>query len=209
MDVIEAMNSCRAIRYFKKDPIPDETLEGLIHAATRAPNPGNSQGWEFIVLTDRDIKAALSESISQVIGGTVEALEELGGGIESLDPVDRRMLQGAQHLAGSLADVPAIILVCGRKIYPPMEPQESFVWSTCYPAAQNILLAARQQGIGSCFTTFQQTCEPQLRELLNIPDDIYVCAFIPLGYPDTDKVNFGPLARKPIEDVIHRNGWEG
>ena len=207
MDVLEAMETCRAIRFFKTDPISDDVLDGLIHYATQAPNPGNSQGWEFIIVTDREIKAALSETISGVIGQTVKAMEEMGGGLDSLDPVDRRMLQGADHLAKTLADVPAIIVVGGRNIYPPQAPSESFVWSCAYPAAQNILLAARAQGIGSCFTTFHQTCEPQLRELLNIPDDIYLAAFIPLGYPDTDKVNFGPLARKPVDEVIHRNRW--
>ena len=207
MDVIEAMNSCRAIRYFKPDSIPDETIDRLIHAATRAPSPGNSQGWEFVVITDKTIKSALSESISMVIGMTVSGIEAEGGGMDALDPVDRRMLRGAVDMANSLGEVPAIILVCGRKIYPAAAPAEAFVWSTCYPAAQNILLAARNEGIGTCFTTFQQTCEPQLRELLNIPDDVYICAFIPLGYPDTDRVNFGPLARKPVEETIHRNGW--
>ena len=207
MDVLEAMESCRAIRFFKQDPVPDDVLEGLIHAATRAPNPGNSQGWDFIIITEREIKAALSEAISAVIGATVQAMRDQGGGIEALDPVDRRMLEGADHLSASLADVPAIILVCGRKVYPPTAPSEAMVWSCLYPAAQNILLAARAQGIGTCFTTFHQTCEPQLRALLNIPDDVYLAAFIPLGYPDTSKVNFGPLARKPVDEVIHRNGW--
>ncbi len=207
MDVIEAMNSCRAIRYFTKDPISDEVLDGLIHSATRAPNPGNSQGWDFVIITDTAIKSALSDSIAAVIGGVVKGMEDAVGGADKMDPVESRMLGGALNLASTLADVPAIILVCGRAVYPVAAPNEMMVWSALYPAAQNILLAARAQGIGSCFTTFHGMCEPQLRDLLNIPEDVHIAAFIPLGYPDTDKVNFGPLARKPVEDVIHRNGW--
>ncbi len=207
MDVIEAMNSCRAIRYFTKDPISDDVLEGLIHSATRAPNPGNSQGWDFVIITDTDIKSALSETISAVIGSVVKGMEDAVGGADKMDQVESRMLNGALNLATILGDVPAIILVCGRAVYPVAAPNETMVWSALYPAAQNVLLAARAQGIGSCFTTFHSMCEPQLRDLLNIPDDVHIAAFIPLGYPDTAKVNFGPLARKPVEEVIHRNAW--
>jgi nitroreductase len=207
MDVLEAMDSCRAIRYFTKDPISDEVLDGLIHSATRAPNPGNSQGWDFVIITDTAIKAALSESISAVIGMAVSGMQEAAGGVDNMDPVEARMLGGAIDLSASLADVPAIILVCGRAVYPAGAPSEAMVWSALYPAAQNILLAARAQGIGSCFTTFHGTCEPQLRELLNIPADVHIAAFIPLGYPDTDRVIFGPLARKPVAYFIHKNGW--
>ena len=115
MDVIEAMNSCRAIRYFKPDSIPDETIDRLIHAATRAPSPGNSQGWEFVVITDKTIKSALSESISMVIGMTVSGIEAEGGGMDALDPVDRRMLRCRRH--GEFA---------GRspRHYPGLRPQD-------------------------------------------------------------------------------------
>ena len=48
MDVFEAMSSCRAIRYLKPDPIPDELIEQVITAATWAPSPGNSQVRDFV-----------------------------------------------------------------------------------------------------------------------------------------------------------------
>ena len=118
MDVIEAMNSCRAIRYFTDDPISDDILDGLIHSATRAPNPGNSQGWDFVIITDSAIKSALSDSISAVIGGVVKGMEDAAGGADKMDAVESRMLNGALHLATILGDVPAIILVCGRAVYP-------------------------------------------------------------------------------------------
>ena len=206
LDVFEAMETCRAVRFFKKDPVPDELIDKILYAATRAPSPGNSQGWDFIVITDREIKQKLSEKITEVIDATVESIQKSMGGLDALDDVNRRMLQGTQNMARTMGDIPAIILVCGKKVYPPQSPTEQFVWSALYPAAQNITVAARALGLGTCFTTYQNTCEKELRELLDIPSDVYIAAFIPVGWP---AINFGPLARRPVSDFVHRNGWQG
>ena len=63
MDVIEAMETCTAMRYFKDRAVPKEELEQLIYAATRASSPGNSQGWEFLVIDDLAIKAPIGEKV--------------------------------------------------------------------------------------------------------------------------------------------------
>ena len=204
MDVFEAMETCRAMRYFKPDPVPAEMIDKLIYAATRAPSPGNSQGWDFVVITDPAIKQQLQQAIHTMLTtamGPADALETATAG---MDPVQSRMLKGAYNLASQLHEVPAIILVCGRLVYPPHDPQEMFVWSGLYPAAQNILLAARALGLGSCFTTFQMFCEADIRRIVGIPEDVRMAAFIPIGWPGK---NFGPLARKPVESFIHRNRW--
>jgi nitroreductase len=100
--------------------------------------------------------------------------------------------------------VPAWILGCARKIYPPQAPQDIFMYSTIYPAAQNLVVAARAMNIGTAFTTFQLVAEPQLRELLHIPDDVYLCVMIAVGYPERP---FSKVRRKPVEQVLHVNGW--
>jgi nitroreductase len=204
MDVFEAMETCRAIRFFKKDPIPDEMIDKIIYAATRAPSPGNTQGWDFIAVTDPDVRAKLAQGISAVMEPAVAAATEQFGGADQIDPVQKRMLDGALSLARHLAEIPLHILVCGKAIYPPGNPSEGFVWSALYPATQNILLAARALGLGSCLTAYQGTCEPLIREVLNIPEDVHIASYIPIGWPDA---NFGPLARQPVENVLHRNGW--
>jgi hypothetical protein len=54
----------------------------------------------------------------------------------------RVTIADAMHLAETLNEVPAIIFVCGPVAYPPNAPLE-FVWSALYPAAQNLIVAAR------------------------------------------------------------------
>ena len=51
---MEAIRSRRAIRRFKKEPVPPELIEKMLEAARWAPSSVNSQPWEFIVVTDPD-----------------------------------------------------------------------------------------------------------------------------------------------------------
>ncbi len=198
MDVIEAMESCIAMRYLKEDPIPEADLERLIYAATRASSPGNSQGWEFVVLSDPEKKAEIGAAVDAAMSPVFDALPEAEDGVEN------RMYKGAAHLAKNFAKVPAWILVCGRKIYPPSAPTEAFMYSTVYPAAQNLIVAARSMGLGTTFTTFQMAAEPAIRKTLAIPDDVHLCVMVAVGYPERP---FGPVRRKPTGEVLHWNGW--
>lgn len=196
MDVMEAMDTCTAMRYFKEEPVPKESLEKLIYAATRASNPGNSQGWAFLVIDDPAIKAPLGE---KVLAGMAPFFANRPPG---QDGVEERMLLGAEHLARNFAKVPAWIVGMARKVYPPHDPQESFMHSTIYPAAQNMIVAARAMGIGTCFTTFPGAAEPEIRQLCNVPEDLHMFVYVAVGFPERQ---FMPVKRKPVEEVLTWN----
>jgi nitroreductase len=201
LDIFTVMETCRAMRYLRSDPVSDEVIERLIWAATRAPSPGNSQGWDFVVVTDPQIRTTIGNALSSAMAPRIEAM------LASNAPMaDTTTLKGALHLAKTIGDAPLIIVVCGPVIYPPQQPNESFVWSALYPAAQNVILAARALGLGSVFTTYHHVIDALLRETLSIPDDIRIGALIPIGYPAR---SFTPVARRPGVDFIHRNEWRG
>jgi nitroreductase len=199
MDIFEAMGTARAIRYLKPDPVSDDLIDKLIWAATRAPSPGNSQGWDFLVVTDADKKAAIGDAI-------VAAMSPRLGVPDNADRTTRLMMAGAKNLANTIGTAPVLVLVCGGVVYPPGQPRESFTWSAIYPAAQDIILAARALGLGSTFTTFHGVAEPVIRETLGVPDHIRIGCLIPIGWPDRE---FGPVKRHDIDKFIHRNGWQG
>jgi nitroreductase/uncharacterized protein YciI len=199
LGVLEAMGSARAMRRLKPDPVPDELVEKLLWAATRASNPGNSQGWAFVVVRDAAQKRALRDAIA---GGMREFLGSLPSAGST--PAERRMIEGATHLVQGLDRVPVLIAVCARNVYPPDAPNERYVWSAVYPASQNLCVAARALGLGTTFTTFQTVAEPEVRRILGIPDDVYIGTLIPVGWPERA---FGPLRRKPLEPLIHRDRW--
>jgi nitroreductase len=199
LDVFEAMRTCRAMRHLSSDPVDDDLIEQVITAATWAPSPGNSQGRDFIVVTDPEKKRVIGEAIEAVMGDRVDAMERP-------DRTHRLMLDGTAHLIRTLTTCPVLIFVCGKSIYPYGAPRESFVWSSIYPAAQNLIVAARALGLGTVFTTFQSVAEPTIRETLDIPDDVHIGCMIPLGWPERE---FGPVQRVGYERVVHRDGWQG
>ena len=194
------MGTARAIRYLKQDPVDPALVDKLIWAATRAPSPGNSQGWDFVVVTDPDRKRAIGMAIEAALA------PRLDGNTETGDRTTTLMMRGALNLARTVGTAPVLIFVCGPVIYPFEQPRESMTWSAIYPAAQNLIVAARALGLGSTFTTFHGVAEPTIRTVLSIPSEIRIGAMIPIGWPDRD---FGPVARRPIEDFIHRDGWQG
>jgi len=198
VNVIEAMESCIAMRYLREDPVPEADLERLVYAATRASSPGNSQGWDFVVITAPEIKREIGARVAERMTPVFENLPE------GVDGVQTRMFRGAGHLARNFAKVPAWILACASKIYPPQAPTDVFMYSTIYPATQNLIVAARSMGLGTTFTTFQLVAEDVIRKSLGIPDPVFLCALVAVGYPDRP---FSRVRRKPLSEVIHWNRW--
>lgn len=199
MDVFEAMGTCRAMRVLKPDPVPAELVDKVLWAATRAPSPGNSQGWDFVVVDEAEPKARIAAAVRSAMADRVAAMPRP-------DRTVRLMLDGTAKMIATLDRAPVLVFVAGPVIYPPGAPREAFTWSALYPAAQNILLAARALGLGSVFTTLHMVAEPTVREVLGLPDAIRIAAMIPIGWPEG---RFGPVNRRPVEDFVHRNRWEG
>lgn len=197
MDVIEAMQTTRAIRFLKPDAVPQALIERVIYAATRASSPGNSQGWDFVVVRDRATKARLGPVLRERMLPMITAIPRNAA-------MEKRMLDGAQHLLERFEDVPVWIFVCGRKVYPPQAPSEQMVHAALYPAAQNLIVAARSLGLGSTFTTFQLAAEAEMRAALALPSDALIGVCVALGWPDRP---FGPVTRKPVSEVIHWEKW--
>ncbi len=131
MDALEALTTARAMR--------------RLHAATCASSPGNSQGWDFVVVRDAALRKQIGDLVRERMLPRLVAIPESAGSDSSRD----RMMRGGRHLAANFGDVPVIVFVCGASIYPPRQPMDEFVPSPLYPAAQNLLVAARAVGLGT------------------------------------------------------------
>lgn len=62
MNVWDAVRVKRAVRAFSDRPIPEEALDRIVRAGTRAHSSKNQQRWAFIVVRNRERLAALSET---------------------------------------------------------------------------------------------------------------------------------------------------
>ncbi len=62
ISLFEAIDTQRALRYIKPDPVPDEMLDRILRSAVRAPSGGNSQPWEFVVVGEDRISGKPTRS---------------------------------------------------------------------------------------------------------------------------------------------------
>ncbi|MGD9995686.1 MAG: nitroreductase family protein [Ilumatobacteraceae bacterium] len=200
IDVFEAMETCRSIRRFRTDPVPDDVLERLVHYATRAPSAGNTQLWRFLIVTDPDDRRWFRDMLVEAVSPRLAP-----------PPPDDDMSQAARNARMyrrfilEFDRIPAFIITTIRNAFPNAErPVEQFMWSTVFAATQNLLLAARGLGLGAAMTTNHLENEPAVREHFGIPDDVGIGATIPVGYPEG---RYGPVSRGPVSDVVYRNHW--
>ncbi|WP_262705821.1 MULTISPECIES: nitroreductase family protein [Streptomyces] len=189
MDVFEAMESAMTMRWLTEEPVPDELIEKLIWAGTRAANPANAQLWDFIVVKSPEQRALLHETM---ISPEVRArLESLGGA-------------GASPLATLLRDAPVLIFICVSSLVPGDPREDRYKFSALYGAAQNMIVAARALGLGVTPTGLHHFATKGVRELLNVPDHKIIGVTMPVGWAARP---FRPVKRKPIADVIHFDTW--
>ncbi|MBI4200437.1 MAG: nitroreductase family protein [Chloroflexi bacterium] len=202
ISLFEAIRTQRAIRRFRADPVSDEAITRVLEAAIRAPSPGNRQSWYFLVVRDPETKRRIGEYYWQA---TLEAQREPGYAQIASSPVYR----SADDLARRIGEVPVMVLACvevrGGAAGPPGRGPIT-LGAAIYPAVQNLMLAARGLGLGTCLTTRHRRFEREVKELLGIPDHVETAALIPLGYP-AEGEHFGGSRRRPTTEVAFYERW--
>src|SRR5262249_28479305 len=108
----------------------------------------------------------------------------------------------ARHLGEHMGEAPVLVLAC-IALDPGTKPTIT-TGASIYPAVQNIMLAARALGIGSCLTTIHKFREAQVKDLLGIPADVETAALIPRGIL---LGKFGHAPRRPLGEVAFVDGW--
>jgi nitroreductase len=193
MPLGEAMFTQRSIRRLKPDPIPVEDLRLILEAAVKAPNGGNSQPARFLLLTDKEKIREFGALYKEA--WWAKRRDQGWKTFEDL-PKDGSSYRNAAQLAEDIKDAPAIILAFGVGA--------GGGALSVVPGTQNLMLAARSLGIGTCPTTLHAEVMDRFKALFNVPEDAQFHFCIPLGYP---KGNFGPTTRKPAAEVSYENSW--
>src|SRR5438128_3320995 len=202
MDFFDVVTTQRAIRRLKTDPIPEAVLRQIMDAAICAPSGGNRQGWSFVIVRDPARRARLGELYREAWGELMKVPYYAGAAKEPPDSPAGKMLASARHLGEHLGEAPVLILACialDSGVQPTLTTGASI-----YPAVQNIMLAARALGIGSCITTIHRFRNAQVKDLLGIPADVETAALIPLGYP---LGKFGRPPRRSVGEVAFADRW--
>src|SRR4051794_29448931 len=202
---LDGMAPPRAIRRYRPEPVPDEALATMLFAATRAPTGSNRQPFRFIVLRDgpNAIKAKrlLGDAAAAMWSGkrADDGYDERSG--QDPNSPKARMARTMQHYSDHLPEAPVVVLACLVRYRRPNEMEGASI----YPACQNLLLAARALGYGGVLTGLQGFVEDDLRQLLGIPEGVFVAATITIGRPAG---KHGPVRRRPLAELVYEDGWE-
>ena len=176
----------------------------MLFAATRAPSGSNRQPFRFVVLTDSEKAKQAKVLIKQGAESVWRAKKtndqyDQRSGADSASP-KARMARTMDSYVENFDKVPALILPCLVRYREPT-PMEG---ASVYPAVQNLLLAARALGYGGVITGFHHLVETELKNLLGIPEEVFVSCTVTLGKP---KGKHGPVRRRPMNELVYGDTW--
>jgi nitroreductase len=209
----EVLSSTRAVRKrldFDR-PVEREVLEECLHLALQAPSGSNAQGWQFLVVTDPAQRAALAEVYKKAFAIYESSGRHAGTAYQGDDTarlaVQGRVMDSATYLARNFERVPAMLIPChpGRFEGAPAATLGG-VYGSVLPATWSFMLAARERGLGTAWTSLHLMFEEEAAEVLGIPyDQVTQMALITVGY--SQGTDFKPAPRVDLDTVVHWESW--
>ena len=173
METLDCIESRRSIRKFLDIPVEFEKIGNILNAGRLAPSAGNVQDWKFVLVTEADLRKQLAEACMQ------------------------------QYW---MEKAPVHIVVCSQPVKSERmygkSGQELYSIQNASAAAQNMLLAAHDQGLGSCWIGAFQ--EAMVRRTLSMSEDARPLAIIPIGYPDEEPQVPNKLT---VDNVTYIERW--
>ena len=160
MEIDKTIKGRRSIRRYQDRDIPDSVIKELLSLAIYAPSSMNGQPWCFIVVRAEKTKNRLAEIKNRYC------------------PLEKQ-----DYKADFLRKAPVIIVVCVDKEKSYEREIENGVLATA-----NLMLGAYSRGLGSVYLSAYRIGElgisPEVKQVLNLPQNIDPITIIPLGYPD-------------------------
>ena len=181
MDINEAISGRRSVRDYTAEALDDETVRRLIDAAVHAPNASNGQPWTFTVVRDQGLLDRISDAAKSHMLATMPDGPQADR--------YRTMLSDASFQIFYHAS--ALILISGIA-------QTPWVVADCALAAENLMLAAFSEGLGTCWIGFAQSFlnTAEGKNALGLPATWVPGAPIIVGHP---KAEIAPVPRKEPE----------
>jgi nitroreductase len=171
MELINAIYGRRAIRHFTGRDVPREVIGALAEAAAQAPSAMNSQSWAFAVFKGRDLLKDFSDRAKLYF-------------LESFSPGSDPDVRMREYLTkpgyNIFHDAGTLIVIYAKPNH------DRFAFGECYLAAQNLMLAAFDMGLGTCPIGFAQPWLDldEVKAELSIPVGYSAVFPLVIGYPE-------------------------
>jgi nitroreductase len=201
-NLFEIVQTTRAMRRLKPDPVPDALVRQILQAGVCAANGGNTQRWRFLVVKDPAIKKKVQvlykRAFDEVVGPRYLSSAPPPG--VSRDAYTRQHA-AVEYLTEHFHEAPVWIVAC---LDEGTATPTRWSGASIYPAVQNMLLAARALGLGATLTTRHLLHEKEAEAALGLPPGAHSYAIIPIGYP---MGKFGPVGRGPLTEIVYEDRW--
>jgi nitroreductase len=212
MELAAAMTTTGASRAFADVPVDDQTIRIILDRARFAPSGGNRQPWRVVVVRDPRLRAEVASAYEE---GWREYAAHVRAGLIPFAPGDDGIWHGPaidleaaratpaeNPLADALARSGTLLLLFARlpdlAVLDNGLGRQSIVGgASIYPFAQNILLAARDLGLGGVLTSVVCRQEARLRPLVGADETLAIAGLIVLGVPVAPRRR---LRRRPVEE---------
>jgi nitroreductase len=212
MELTEVMRTTGACREFTPEPVDNDTLGRILEVARFAPSGGNRQPWRIVRIDDSALRTEIAhlytlswrEYWAHVELGLVPFAPDESGGWRGpqVDLLAARERPAPDAFGERLASVPVMLVLLAH--LPSLavtdnglERQSIVGGASVYPFGHNVLLAARDEGLGGVMTTVLCRQEDAVRELLDVPPAFAVAGLIVLGHPVSQ---VRKLRRKEVEE---------
>ncbi|HET9572012.1 MAG TPA: nitroreductase family protein [Bacteroidales bacterium] len=177
LELVKSRQSERA--YDINRPVESEKLDYILETVRLAPSACNAQPWKFIVVTDPStVKETASCVSDRTLGMNHFAYQA---------PVIIVVLEEAANFTSTI----------GSKV-----KQKHFPHMDLGIAAAHIILAAAEQGLGSCIVGWFD--EKKIRNVLEIPTSKRPVLVITMGYATQ---NLREKKRKNLSDIVSYNKY--
>jgi len=216
MELFEAMRTTFAAREYTDEPLPDSVLYEILDNARFAPSGGNRQGVKVVVIRDEETRNQIADLSLPMVKRYLAQTRIGEAPFNSAVPTKLTSAQIAETKASpgmtqALRTASAmLVFTVDLKVVASMDQYLDRVGivsgASVYPFVWNVLLAARQAGFGGTITTLAIAAEPEIKEILNIPDDFAICAVVPLGKPVKQLTR---LRRRPVDEIAVRENFDG
>ena len=162
MEVEECIFSRRSVRAYQDKEVPEGDIRKILKAGAMAPSAKNLQPVRYIVITNK-------EKIKELSGKVKEKLKQLGGKYEERAETEEDIV---------FYGAPLLVLLVGNR--------EKWTKVDCALAAENMMLQARDMGLGSCYIGFMNKIGDDRETLgaLGIEEDQELYCPLIFGYPE-------------------------
>ena len=177
-----------------------------LEIALQAPTGSNRQGWHWVFVEDADTRLALKEIYAENFAAYRQVPRPTYADDDPRTAAAPRVVDSAQYLADNFEHAPVMLIPCieGRTD----ADNSAAFWGSLLPAVWSFMLALRERGLGSAWTTLHlpNGGERRAADLLGIPyDSVSQGGLFPIAY--TKGTDFKLASRVPAAEVTHWDRW--